>query len=56
MKKALSCLLTIALLFTVMAPGLFLQAQETGTGLYEQVLEKEGFIYGVNLPWITQGR
>lgn len=54
MKKALSCLLTIALLFTVMAPALFLQAQETGTGLYDQVLEKEGFIYGVNLPWITQ--
>lgn len=54
MKKALSCLLTIALLFTVMAPALFLQAQETGVGLYDQVLEKEGFIYGVNLPWITQ--
>ena len=55
MKKALSCILTIALLITVMAPCLFLQAQETGTGLYDKVLEEDGFIYGVNLPWISQG-
>ena len=53
MKKALSCILTIALLVTVMAPCLFLQAQETDTGLYDKVLEEEGFIYGVNLPWIN---
>ena len=53
MKRILAVTLTIAMLAMLLFPASLAGAENASPSLYEQVLEEDGFIYGVNLPWIT---
>ena len=45
--------LSVAMLLVLLFPVTLAGAGSSSPGLYDEVLEKDGFIYGVNLPWIT---
>ncbi len=53
MKKILAMTLSVAMLLVLLFPVTLAGAGSSSPGLYDEVLEKDGFIYGVNLPWIT---